>query len=89
MEIYYKRGTTFHLCYLPLVACAKNQLVGFIFNNRSSFVNSSLYLVLSGDGVYLCKIEKNKVPCHAAADKLLDKRSSRELWQSETEKLGD
>ena len=33
----------------------------------------------------LCKIKKNKVPCHAVADKLLAKWSSGELWQSETE----
>ena len=75
--------------YLPLVACTKDQLLGSIFNNRGSFVNSSLHLVLCGDGVYICKIKKNKVPCHAVADKLLAKWSPMELWQSETEKLGD
>ena len=35
------------------------------------------------------KFKKNEVPCHAVADKLLAKWSPRELWQSETEKLGD
>ena len=35
------------------------------------------------------KLKKNKVTCHAIADKLLAKWSPRELWQSETEKLGD
>ena len=84
-----KKGIIFHLCYLPSVACTKDQLLGFIFNNRSSFVNSSLYLVLCGDGVYVCIIEKNKVSCNAVADKLLAKWLARELWQSETEKLVD
>ena len=75
--------------YLPLVTCTKDQLLGFIFNDCSSFVNSLLQLVLSGDGVYICKIKKNKVACHAVAEKLLAKLSPRELWQSETEKPGD
>ena len=48
-----KRGTIFHLCYLPLVFCTKDQLLGFIFNNHNSFVNSLLHLVLCGDGVYI------------------------------------
>ena len=76
-----KKGTIFHLCYLPLVAGTKDQLLGFIFNNHSSFVNSSLHLVLCGDGVYISKIKKNKVPCNTVADKLLAKWSSRELLQ--------
>ena len=75
--------------YLLLVACTKDQLLAFIFNNHSSCVNLLLHLVLCGDGVYICKIMKNKVACHAVADKLLAKFSPRELWQSETEKLGD
>ena len=74
-----KRGTIFYLCYLPLVACIIDQLLGFIFNNRSSFVNSSQHVVLCGDSVYICKIKKNKVPCHAVADKLFAKWSPREL----------
>ena len=75
--------------YLLLVACTKDQLLGFIFNNHSSLAHLLLHLVLYGDGVYICKIMKNKVACHAVADKLLAKSSPRELWQSETEKLGD
>ena len=59
-----KRGTIFYLCYLPLVAFTKDYLLGFIFNNRSSFVNSLLHLVSCGDGVDIWKIKKNKVPCH-------------------------
>ena len=43
----------------------KDQLLGFTFYNSSSFVNSSLYLVLCGGGVYVCKIKKTKLPCHA------------------------
>ena len=58
-------------------------------NNCSSFVNSSLDLVLCGDGVYMCTIKENKVPCHAGAHKLLVEWSPRELWQLETENLGD
>ena len=84
-----KRGTIFHLCYLPLNACTKDQLLGFIFNSCSSFVNSLQHLVLCGDGAYICKIKRNKVLCHAVADKLLAKWSPRQFWQSETEKLGD
>ena len=80
-----KRGAIFYLSYLLLVACTKDQLLGFTFNNRSSFVNSLLHLVLCGDGVYICKIKKNKVLFHAVADKLLAKWSPRELWQAETE----
>ena len=89
MKKFDKRETIFHLCYLPLVACRKDQLLGFIFNNCSSFVNSLLHLVVFDDGIYICKIKKNKVPWHAVADKLLAKWSPKELWQSETEKLGD
>ena len=80
-----KRGIIFHLCYLPLVACTKDQLLGFIFNKSSSFENSLLHLVFCGDVVYICRIKKNKVPCHVVADKLLVKLSRRELWQSETD----
>ena len=74
-----KRGTMFHSCYLPLVALTKDQLLGFIFNNHSSFVNSLLHLFLCGDVVHICKIKKTKVPCHAVADKLLAKSSPGEL----------
>ena len=63
-----------------------NHELGFIFNNRSSFVNSLLHLVLSGNGVYICKIKKNKVPCHAVADKILAKWSPRELWATRDKK---
>ena len=73
------------LSHLALVASTKDQLLGFIFNNCSSFVNSSLHLVLSDDSVYICKIKKNKAPCHVVADKLLAKWSPRELWRSQTE----
>ena len=67
MKKFDKRRTIFHLCYLPLVACTKDRLLGFILNNHSSFVNSSLHQILCGNGVYICKIKKNKVPCHAVA----------------------
>ena len=46
-----------------------------------------MHLVFCGDGVYICKIKKNKVPCHVVADKLLPKWSLRELWRSETEAM--
>ena len=75
MKKFCKRGTIFYLCHLPLVACMKDQLLGFIFNNRSLFVNSSLNLILCGHGVCICKIKKNKVPYHAVADNLLAKWS--------------
>ena len=45
--------------------------------------------MLYGDGVYICKIKKKKVPCYAIADKLLSKWSSIELWQPEAEKVVD
>ena len=48
-----------------------------------------LHLVVCDDDIYICKIKKNKVPWHAVADKLLAKWSPKELWQSDTEKLGD
>ena len=44
-------------------------ILGFIFNNYSPFVNPSLHLIFCGDGVYICKIKKNMVSCHAIADK--------------------
>ena len=47
--------------------------------NGCSFVNSSLRLILCGDGVYNCKIKKNMVSCHAVADKLLDEWLPREI----------
>ena len=37
----------------------------FIFNNYSSLVNSVLHLVASCHS----EVKKNKVPCHAVADK--------------------
>ena len=40
-------------------------MLGFIFNNYSSFVNPSLHLILCGDGVYIYEIKKNMVSCHA------------------------
>ena len=73
MKKFDKGGTIFHLCYLSLIAYTKDQLLDFIFNNHSSFVNSSLHLFLCGDGVYTCEIKGNKVSCHAVADKLLVK----------------
>ena len=79
MKKFNKRGAIFQLCYLPLVACTKDQLLGFIFNNRSTFVHSSLHLVLCGDDVYICKIKENNVPCHAVADKPSGKWPPREL----------
>ena len=75
--------------YLPLVACTKDQLLNFIFQNHSSFVNLLLHLFWCGDGIYICKIKKNKVACQAVAERLLAKWSPRELWQSEKEKLRD
>ena len=66
----------------------KDRLLGFIFNNHSSFVNSLLHLVLCGDGVYICKIKKKKVPCHAVADKLLP-NGHQENCDNHRQKLGD
>lgn len=63
----------FHLRYLPLVACTKDQLLGF--NNDSLFVNSLLRLILCGDIVYVCKFKKNRVFPRNCGDK--------------TQKLGD
>ena len=54
-----------------VISCTKDELLGFIFNNYSSFVNLLLHMILSGDSVYICKIKKNKVPYHTIADKLL------------------
>ena len=71
MKKIYKRETIFHLCYLLLVACTKDQHKRFIFNNRISIVNSLLHQVLCGDGVYICKIKKIKVACHVVTDKLI------------------
>ena len=39
--------------------------------------------------IYHSKVLKNKVPCHAVADKPLVEWSPRELWQLETESLDD
>ena len=39
------------------------------------------YLILCSDGVYIYKIKKSKVPCHAVADKLLIEWMKRELGQ--------
>ena len=47
--------------------------------NGCSFVNSSLRLILCGDGVYICKIKKIMVSRHAVADKLLDEWLPREI----------
>ena len=55
-----------------MVACAKNQFLGFIFNNYSLFVNLLLPDLVRGHGVYTCTIKKNKVHCYAGADKLLN-----------------
>ena len=60
----------------------------FILNPYDSFVNSLLHLI-DYDGVYTCKschtkFKKNKVSCHAVADKLSVKRLPMELWQLET-----
>lgn len=45
--------------------------------------------ILSGDGNYWCKschykVKRNKVPCHAAADKLLIELSQISSWKLET-----
>ena len=60
----------------------------FILNPYDSFVNSLLHQI-DFDGVYTCKschskFKKNKVSCHAVADKLSVKRLAMELWQLET-----
>ena len=66
----------------PKSSCfTKDQSLGFIPNNYSAFVNSSLHLTLCGDGVYICKFKKNKVSCHAVSDKLLVEWLPRELNQ--------
>ena len=88
MKKFDKGGTIFHLCYLPLVAFTKDQLLGFIFNNRNLFVNSLLHLVLCGDGVYICKIKKKKVPFHVVADKPLAKWLPRELKAIKDREIG-
>ena len=70
-------------------ACTEDQLlVTVTVIGYSSFVNSSLHLILCGDGVYICKVKKNKVPCHAVAGKVLVKWLPRESW-TEIENLGD
>ena len=43
-------------------------ILGFIFNNYSSFVNPLLHLILCCDGVYICKIKKIRVSSHTVAD---------------------
>ena len=63
-----------------------NKVSSIIFNNFTLFINSSLHLILCGDGVYICescpqKIKKIYVPCHEVADKLLVAWSPRALWQ--------
>ena len=45
--------------------------LAFVFNSCRSFVNPLLQLIVCVDGVYICKIRKNVVSCHAVADKLL------------------
>ena len=56
-----------------------SNILPFIFNNYSSFVNPLLLLILCGDGVYICKIKKNIISCHAVTDKLLVEWLPREL----------
>ena len=74
-----KRAIIFHACYLRLVACTKHQLIGFIFNNVSLFVNPWLDF-LCGDDVNINKIKKNKFLCHAVTGKLLVEWSLKKLW---------
>ena len=74
-----KRAIIFHACYLRLVACTKHQLIGFIFNNVSLFVNPWLDF-LCGDDVNINKIKKNKFLYHAVAGKLLVEWSLKKLW---------
>ena len=56
-------------------------ILGFTFNNYISFVNPSHHLILCSDGVYICKIKKNMVSCHAVPEKLLVEWLPKELWQ--------
>ena len=55
--------------------------LGFIFNNYSSFLNSSMHLILCGDGFIYAKLKKIMVSFHAVADKLPVELLPRELWQ--------
>ena len=79
----------------PVGAYIKDQLyTRFIFNNYSSFVNLLLHLVRSYVvmlftyvEVASVKLKKNKIPCHAVADKLLGKWSPRDIHTSEKENL--
>ena len=53
-----KRATIFHVGYLrkhQSIACTKHQLLDFIFNNASLFVNPWLDF-LCGDGVNITKL---------------------------------
>ena len=70
------------ICGQRIVALQRiSNILDFIFHNYSSFVNPSLHLILCSGGVYICKIKKNMVSCHAATDKLLVEWLPRELWQ--------
>ena len=83
--IYFAVFCNLHLWRPPVYSGPKcscfTDIIGFIFNNYSSFVNQTLHLNLCGDEVYICKIKKNMVSCYAVADKLLVQWLPRELWQ--------
>ena len=55
----------------PCLLYERSVILGFIFNNYSSFVNPSLHPILCGAVFIYVKLKKIKVSCHAVADKLL------------------
>ena len=92
--IHFPIFSNFHLKRLPFIQGRRiivlrkiSYILGFIFNNYSSFVNPSLLLILCGDGVCICKIKKTMVSCRAVADKLLVKWLPRELWQLQKQRM--
>ena len=68
-------------CLFRVQGSCFTKKIGFIFNNCSSFVNPSQHLIFCGDGVYVCKIKKNVVSCHAVAEELFVEWLPKELWQ--------
>ena len=63
----------------PCLLYERSVILGFIFNNYSSFVNPSLHPILCGAVFIYVKLKKIKVSCHAVADKLLAEQLRREL----------
>lgn len=62
----------------------KRSVTRAVSNNKISFVNSLLHLIICRDGIHICKnyhiqVKKNKVPSHAVADKLFPGFSLRDF----------